>query len=105
MNRTISVHIGEEGRPVGHLHHNLEGARESASFAYDASWLESPDRFAIDPVLLRLVTGPQFHKRADRESRVFHGAIAAACAQNARSSPRMATWPSASFQAPVISER
>jgi serine/threonine-protein kinase HipA len=76
MNRTISVHIGEEGRPVGHLHHNLEGARESASFAYDARWLESPDRFAIDPALLRLVTGPQFHKRADRESTVFHGAIA-----------------------------
>jgi len=75
MSRTIAVHIGEEGHPVGHLHHNLAGARESASFAYDVSWLESPDRFAIDPALLRLVTGPQFHKRADREATVFHGAI------------------------------
>lgn len=76
MSRTITVHIGEGGHLVGHLHYNLEGARESASFAYDASWLESPDRFAIDPAFLRLVTGPQFHKRAHRDATVFHGAIA-----------------------------
>ncbi len=76
MNRTIAVHIGAEGHLVGHLHYNLEGARESASFEYDASWLESPERFAIDPVLLRLVTGPQFHKRAHRDDTVLHGAIA-----------------------------
>ncbi len=76
MNRTIAVHMGEEGHLVGHLHYNLEGARESASFEYDASWLKSPQRFAIDPVLLRLVTGPQFHKRMHRDDTVFHGAIA-----------------------------
>lgn len=76
MNRTIAVHIGEEGHLAGHLHYNLEGARESASFEYDARWLESPERFAIDPVLLRLVTGPQFHRRAHRDETVFQGAIA-----------------------------
>jgi serine/threonine-protein kinase HipA len=76
MKRTIAVHIGEQGHLAGHLHYNLEGARESASFAYDASWLASLERFAIDPVLLRLVTGPQFHKRGHREATVFHGAIA-----------------------------
>ncbi len=76
MNRTIAVHIGEDGLLVGHLHYNLAGARESASFEYDANWMRSPERFAIDPVLLRLVTGPQFHKRAHRGDTIFHGAIA-----------------------------
>lgn len=76
MRRTISVHIGEQDHPVGHLHYNIEGARESASFAYDASWLELPERFAVDPALLRLLTGPQFHKRMHRDDSVFHGAIA-----------------------------
>ena len=76
MNRTLSVYVGEQVLLVGHLHYNLEGARESASFAYDSSWLDSPERFAVDPALLRLVTGPQFHKRAHRDDTVFHGAIA-----------------------------
>jgi serine/threonine-protein kinase HipA len=76
MNRTISVHVGEQGHLVGHLHYNLAGARESASFTYDESWIEWPERFAVDPALLRLVTGPQFHKRLHREDTVFHGAIA-----------------------------
>jgi serine/threonine-protein kinase HipA len=76
VRRSIPVHIGKQGHLVGHLHHNLQGARESASFAYAASWLESPGRFAVDPAQLRLVTGPQFHKRAHRDDTIFHGAIA-----------------------------
>ncbi len=76
MSRTIGVHVGEEGHMVGHLHYNREGARESASFGYDPQWLDSPGRFAIDPALLPLVTGPQFHKRLHRDDSVFHGAIA-----------------------------
>ncbi len=76
MNRTIAVHVGEHGHLVGHLQYNLEGARESASFTYDASWLASSERFAVDPALLRLVSGPQFHKRVHRDDTVFHGAIA-----------------------------
>jgi serine/threonine-protein kinase HipA len=75
MKRTISVHIGERGRPVGHLHYNQEGVRESASFEYDPRWLEHPERFAIEP-LLRLLSGPQYHKRANTHDSIFHGAIA-----------------------------
>ena len=74
MRRTISVHIGEHGRSVGQLRYNQEGARESASFEYAPGWLEAADRFAIDP-LLRLVAGPQFHKRATKTDSIFHGAI------------------------------
>lgn len=76
MNRTITVHVGKEGHLAGHLRYDHEGARESASFEYDASWLESSGRFAVDPATLRLVTGPQFHKRMHRDDTVFHGAIA-----------------------------
>jgi len=75
MKRTISVHIGEQDRPVGYLHYNQEGVRESASFEYDPRWLEHPERFAIEP-LLRLVPGPQYHKRANTHNSIFHGAIA-----------------------------
>jgi serine/threonine-protein kinase HipA len=76
MKRTISVHVGEQDHLVGRLHYNQEGARESAAFEYDASWLDSPERFAVDPALLRLVTGPQYHKPVDRNDSIFHGAIA-----------------------------
>ncbi len=76
MRRTLAVYLGEEGRLVGYLHYNLEGSRESAAFEYDASWLDAADRFAIDPALLRLVRGPQFHKRAYRDDTVLHGALA-----------------------------
>ena len=73
--RTISVHIGEQGRLVGYLRYNQEGARETASFEYDPSWLEHAGRFAIEP-LLRLVPGPQYYKRANKHDSIFHGAIA-----------------------------
>ncbi|MCK5405993.1 MAG: HipA N-terminal domain-containing protein [Candidatus Krumholzibacteria bacterium] len=76
--RTISVHIGEQGRLVGYLRYNQEGARESASFEYDPSWLEHAGRFAIEP-LLRLVPGPQYHKRANKHDSILHGAIADTC--------------------------
>ncbi|MDT8370332.1 MAG: type II toxin-antitoxin system HipA family toxin [Longimicrobiales bacterium] len=76
MSRTIAVHVGSRGDLVGHLRYNREGSRESASFEYDPGWLESSGGFAIDPALLRLVRGPQFHKRMHRDDTVFHGAIA-----------------------------
>jgi serine/threonine-protein kinase HipA len=75
MKRTISVHMGERSRLVGYLHYNQEGARERASFEYDPSWLGETERFAIEP-LLRLVPGPQFHKRPNKHDSIFHGAIA-----------------------------
>ena len=74
MSRTITLLLGDEARPLGTMRHDQQGARESASFEYDAAWLAAPDRFAIDPTL-PLVVGPQFHRRS-RDGSVFHGAIA-----------------------------
>jgi serine/threonine-protein kinase HipA len=74
MTRSVEVHLGETPQRVGTLHYNQDGTRESAPFEYAASWLHSPDGFAIDPAL-PLVQGPQFH-RVSRGGSVFHGAIA-----------------------------
>jgi serine/threonine-protein kinase HipA len=74
MRRTVHVHLGEAPDAIGLLHHDKQGARESAAFEYDSSWLRDPDRYAIDPAL-PLVTGPQFHRRAG-EGSAFHRAIA-----------------------------
>ena len=74
MKRIIGVALGNSGRRVGVLRYNRDGARESASFEYDAKWLVAPDRFRIDPAL-PLVSGPQFHKRREGGS-IFPGAIA-----------------------------
>ncbi len=74
MKRTIRVHLGETRRLLGALHYNREGARESAIFEYDATWLRAPDRFAIDPTL-PLQPGPQFHQKT-KDGSVFHSAIA-----------------------------
>ena len=74
MKRTVQVHMGDPPRLVGVLRHEALGARESAAFAYEPSWLGSADRFALDPTL-PLVSGPQFHRR-QREGSLFHPAIA-----------------------------
>ena len=74
MRLTIKVFLGGDARLVGSIRYSAEGARESAAFEYDASWLSAPDRFSIDPAL-QLVSGAQFHKKT-REGSIFHGAIA-----------------------------
>lgn len=74
MKRTIRVHIGDEANLVGTLHYDQQGARENAAFEYAASWLASPDRFAIEPALA-LVSGPQFHRKT-RDGSIFHAVIA-----------------------------
>ena len=74
MKRTIKVFFGDEPRLLGRIRYSAEGARESAAFEYDSSWLSAPDRFSIDPGL-QLVPGPQFHKKA-RDASIFHAAIA-----------------------------
>lgn len=74
MKRTIQVHIGETPRLLGNLHYNHVGARESAIFEYDATWLNERDRFSIDPTL-PLLAGPQFHQKS-KDGSVFHPAIA-----------------------------
>jgi serine/threonine-protein kinase HipA len=74
MKRTIQVCLGDDGRVIGDLRYDRQGARESAAFSYADSWLTVPDRFAIDPAL-RLVPGYQFHKQV-AEGSLFHGVIA-----------------------------
>ena len=74
MRRTVKVFVGDEPRLVGAIRYNAEGARESAAFEYDASWLAAADRFSIDPAL-QLVSGVQFHPRT-RDGSIFHAAIA-----------------------------
>ena len=74
MKRTIRVYLGETPRVLGVLHYNKEGARESAIFEYDPTWLGAADRYAIDPTL-PLLPGPQFHQRT-KDGSVFHSAIA-----------------------------
>jgi hypothetical protein len=74
MRATIKVFLGEDPRLLGLIRYNAEGARENASFEYDASWLSASDRFSIDPAL-QLVAGAQFHKKS-REGSGFHAAIA-----------------------------
>jgi serine/threonine-protein kinase HipA len=71
--RRVQVLLGASARPVGTLLYH-GGRRESSAFQYDERWLDSPDRFAIDPVL-PLVRGPQFRRKSP-EGSVFHAAIA-----------------------------
>lgn len=74
MKRSLDVSLGNEGRFVGTLHHDQQGAREHAAFAYDEAWLAAPERFALEPNL-PLVQGSQFHRKTAGGS-VFHAAIA-----------------------------
>jgi serine/threonine-protein kinase HipA len=74
LKRTIRVHIGDATRLVGTLRYDQQGARESAVFEYDATWLADAERFAIEPALA-LVAGPQFHRKT-RDGSVFHPVIA-----------------------------
>jgi len=61
MDREIFVHIDLNGEtlPVGRLWSRVRKGRDSASFEYDQTWLENPQRFALEPALT-LAPGP-FH--------------------------------------------
>ncbi len=74
MKRTIGVYLGETAVRVGRLLYNQDGARESAIFEYDATWLTGGGSFALEPTL-PLVAGPQFHKTV-RDGSLFHPALA-----------------------------
>ena len=74
MKRTIKVFVGGEPRWVGTLHYDAVGSRERSAFAYAETWLDTADRFALEPAL-PLVAGPQFHRKVQNGS-VFHGAVA-----------------------------
>ena len=61
MDREIFVYIDLHGTTllVGRLWSRNRKGRESASFEYDAAWLDHPERFALEPALA-LAPGP-FH--------------------------------------------
>jgi len=66
MDREALVHADLNGEPhlVGHLWAHMRKNRESATFEYARSWLDSPSRFALEPAL---PLGPgAFHTAADR---------------------------------------
>ena len=54
MKREIEIRVELSGRLelVGRLWPHLQQGRESASFEYNRAWLESPARFALEPLLL-----------------------------------------------------
>ena len=74
MNRTVRLFIGENQTPVGSLHHNAQGSRENASFAYDPAWLAAQEKFALEPNL-PLVAGTQFRRRS-KDGSLFHAIVA-----------------------------
>ncbi|OFZ82807.1 MAG: phosphatidylinositol kinase [Bdellovibrionales bacterium RIFOXYD1_FULL_53_11] len=74
MRYNIRVYLGDRVQPIGTIRYDSQGARESAIFEYDATWLASSEHFAIEPGL-PLVAGPQFHRK-HRDGSVFHNSIA-----------------------------
>eukprot|EP01037_Dinobryon_pediforme_P016838 gene16838-17021_t len=70
--RSLLVHVDLDGTPhlVGRLWARSRKAKEGTTFEYDASWLENPQRFALEPALT-LGKGPH-HTVAGR---MIFGAI------------------------------
>ena len=65
MDREVLVYVDLDGAPylVGRLWTRLRKNKETATFEYDADWLEHPARFSLEPAL-QLGPGP-FHAAAD----------------------------------------
>lgn len=65
MDREAIVYVDLSGQPhlAGRLWSRSSKNRESATFEYDATWLENPARFSLEPAL-KLGPGP-FHTTAD----------------------------------------
>ncbi|MEO7742226.1 MAG: HipA N-terminal domain-containing protein, partial [Usitatibacter sp.] len=51
MKTVVGVYLGESAVPVGDLTFVADRGKEACQFAYATSWLESADRFEIDPAL------------------------------------------------------
>jgi len=60
MERTVLVYVDLRGVPrvMGRLWSRTRRGQESASFEYDQTWLEHPERFALEPAL---TLGPGSH--------------------------------------------
>jgi serine/threonine-protein kinase HipA len=65
MDREVLVYVDLDGVPhlVGRLWSRTRKNRETATFEYDAQWLENPARFSLEPAL-QLGPGP-FHTAAE----------------------------------------
>lgn len=65
MDREALVYVDLDGAPylVGRLWTRLRKSKETATFEYDADWLQHPARFSLEPAL-QLGPGP-FHTAAD----------------------------------------
>jgi serine/threonine-protein kinase HipA len=65
MDREVRVYADLEGVPqfVGRLWARVRKNRETATFEYDAGWLQHAARFSLEPAL-QLGPGP-FHTPAD----------------------------------------
>ncbi len=67
MDREVFVYIDLVGVSVlvGRLWSRVRNGRESASFEYDRTWLENPQRFALEPALT--LTPGTFHASSERK--------------------------------------
>ena len=75
LRQHVQVCVGQKGIPIGSLIYTRQGRRESTAFAYDASWLASPDGFNVSADL-QWTSGHQPHKAATSHDSPFHGALA-----------------------------
>lgn len=66
MDRMIFIHVDLGGVPrlAGRLWTRMRRDKETATFEYDRSWLDRPDRFSLEPAL-SLDPGP-FHSAIDK---------------------------------------
>lgn len=71
----VDVCLGKSGALVGQLAYAKQGQREFSTFAYDAQWLASQDRFEISPDL-PLVAGFQARRAPSKADSIFHLALA-----------------------------
>jgi serine/threonine-protein kinase HipA len=67
MDREVHVHADLNGTPqlVGRMYAHVRGRRETATFEYDAAWLDHDERYALEPAL-QLGPGP-FQVGADKQ--------------------------------------
>lgn len=75
LRQHVQVCVGKKGTLIGSLIYTRQGRRESTAFAYDASWLASPDGFNVSADL-QWISGHQPHKAATAHDSPFHGALA-----------------------------
>ncbi len=59
----VFITLEKETFPVGKLYCYNNKGRESASFEYDKSWLNNPEKFALEPIL-KLTNGQQYTEKA-----------------------------------------